>query len=252
MAMSNTLWNRSGVGAPITDSTPSVNYGNSIFGNWDGHVKKGDALEAWQLGGINKGLPAFSSAIGFANDMEPVRQGSILNFIRRRSPGNIQSQVDSFGRRALARRLAMARQARLAGASAGVAPGAVANDAANQAAMDTAGYDQQVNSNEYQAQANQDTTNAISQAANPLLAQLLMALSGDYRGALQTEFQRPKDEGLLGTIMGLAPMFLSGGSAGGAGALASIFGGGKSKKTPSGGGGENTDDMGALLRAMFS
>lgn len=184
----------------------------NTFG-WGGQIHPGDALENWQHGSIYKMLPAWSSSLGFANTMEPLRQGAIRNFAMHNSPGNLQSQVDMFGRRALARNLAMARAKRLAGMSAGIAPAAIVNDAYNQTAQETGNYDMQVNSPESQAKALETIIGALSQSFNPQMLQALLGLSGSYASGLQTEFQRPKEQGLLGSLAGLASLAIPGSTA---------------------------------------
>ncbi len=181
----------------------------NTFG-WQGRINPGDALEGWQNGSIYKMLPAWSSSLGFANTMEPARQGAIRNFVAQNSPGNIQSQVDMFQRRALARNLEMAKARRLQAAAGGISPDALVNDAYNQTAQQTGNYDMQVNSPEYQGQVLNTILNALSQSMNPQMLQGLLELSASNASGLQTEFQRPKEQGLLGSLSGLIGMAVPG------------------------------------------
>lgn len=161
---------------------------------------------------VAQGALALDQA-GFQRYLEPQRQSAIMNLIRNMSPGNRQSQVDAFSRRAQERAAEFGQQASNSLQGLGFGSGAIGGAVGNQfenAASDVANYDVGINSAQGQIQQLMALLQALGLSADPNLANGVLA----GQGLIQNSNMN-KDQGtdLLGSILGIA------GQAAGAGAF---------------------------------
>jgi len=167
---------------------------------------------------LNMFLPGARDQANFANQLEPFRQSSILNTINTLSPGNRQSLVDQYRRKATARAKDQARNSALLGASRGFGSGATQGaelDALNQAARASNDYDAQLNSPEGVMQALAAIMAAVGEGQNSNMLSQVLSLVGPASMTDQMALQRPQGQSGLGALLqgvgGIAGMFTGGG-----------------------------------------